>query len=738
MWLLLFLLGAGLGFSNQVTLPWAWQDKSMILLNHRYVLDVQLYNGRAMLELDAKGQPSSSIRDRYSLDNRLGRGSSGEVWLARDVLNDSRMYVLKRIFPPKHESGKRERYFGKVLQGELGFTRYVEAFYRTSQVTREAELWLVFEYEGVSLHTFLYDTDPKTGAVVRSKFWKRLRETLGFGAQLRREIAKQLVMALHNLTLHGIVHRDLKPANVLIQAEAHAVKLGDFGSAVDFHSQPPFSRQDHSLQYEPPEFQLGEGGGDEPLECSRFHPSFDAWSLGVLLLEMLLGTDRVFELSPAQTRTLARHHRAVHSSNHAVLDALREFGLDDLNKFNASVVRLDEMYHRGFYDDAANRQASHNELEFVFQLLQVDPRRRITMADALKHPYLSSKRSPRQGDGNGDGDGHTALLAAESFVCGSCHRVFSNYEGCHAHSTARKHDHSSLPACLAQITHTPSRQQLCESGTVLHFPLGAQYWCGSRGRKSYSEDFFHCSQDARVFAVADGHLGQAAARFATQQLVKRAASTSNLSQLFATVNQDLLSEFPHDRSGAAVTLAVFSPDRTTLTVANVGDVRAILCCGPGFLPVVLTVDHLASLERHRVTQLPGGQVSFKNGRDRIQGVLALSRSFGDRDFRPFVITEPHVVTVNLTSARFRFLVLASDGLIDAMSDLDICKLCRSELDQAESLQPVGAFPMSPTTTAQEEGAEEEEWYTRAATKLVLQARLRDQTSDNVGVAVIPL
>lgn len=706
MLLLLWVLGVGLGFSyHQVTLPWALQDKAVTLLNHRYVLDVQLYNGRAVLELD------SSSSSGYSLDNRLGRGSSGEVWLARDVLDDSRVYVLKRIFPPKHESGKRERYFGKVLQGEVGFTRYVEAFYRTSQTTREAELWLVFEYEGVSLHTFLYDTEPHTGAVVRSKFWKRLRETLGYGAQLRREIAKQLVGALHNLTRHGIVHRDVKPANVLIQAEAHAVKLGDFGSAVDAHSQPPFSRQDHSLQYEPPESQLD----DDP---QQFQASFDAWSLGVLLLEMLLGTDRVFDLSPAQTRLLARQQR------HTVLDALQAFGLDDVHAFNASVVRLDETYHRGFYDnDANNRQASHNELDFVFRLLQVDPRRRLNMADALKHPYLSSQ------DHDGDGDDHTAL-AADSFTCGSCQRVFSNYDGCHAHSTARKHHHPSLPACLAHTARSPSRRKLCEPGTVLHFPQGASYWCGSRGRKSYSEDFFHCSQDARVFAVADGHLGQFAARFATEQLVERATSHANLSHLFATVNHELLSKFPQDGSGAAVTLAVLSTDRTMLTVANVGDVRAILCCAPGFVPVVLTVDHLASLERQRVTQLPGGEVSFRNGRDRIQGVLALSRSFGDRDFRPFVTVEPHVAVVNLTLAKFRFLVLASDGLIDAMSDLDICKLCRFELDRAESVQFVGG-------TVQE-APEEEEWYTRAATQLVLQARLRDQTSDNVGVAVIPL
>ncbi len=46
---------------------------------------------------------------------------------------------------------------------------------------------------------------------------------------------------------------------------------------------------------------------------------------------------------------------------------------------------------------------------------------------------------------------------------------------------------------------------------------------------------------------------------------------------------------------------------------------------------------------------------------RVQGVLSISRSFGDRALRPFVIAEPDIQVHNLEEGD-DYLIMASDGI----------------------------------------------------------------------------
>ncbi|KAK7204782.1 kinase-like domain-containing protein, partial [Myxozyma melibiosi] len=99
-------------------------------------------------------------------------------------------------------------------------------------------------------------------------------------------LASQLFAGLHELHSLGYIHADLKPENILY-VPAHAslpgtVKIIDLGNAVakqdlvlyhdDFEIQ--------SLGYRAPEVILGDEGFDERV---------DIWSVGVILLELLVG-----------------------------------------------------------------------------------------------------------------------------------------------------------------------------------------------------------------------------------------------------------------------------------------------------------------------------------------------------------------------------------------------------------------------------------------------------------------
>lgn len=140
------------------------------------------------------------------------------------------------------------------------------------------------------------------------------------------------------------------------------------------------------------------------------------------------------------------------------------------------------------------------------------------------------------------------------------------------------------------------------------------------------------------------------------------------------------------RGGACGVVVVRSGD--ALYAAHCGDCRAVLCRRGE--PLRLTEDHKPNLprERKRVEAL-GGRVDFARcwrvivdpGDGRPASGLAVSRSFGDPDFKEplhLVIATPDVMRERLTPDD-AFIILASDGLWDVMSDKQACDIVAMQL-----------------------------------------------------------
>ncbi|MBA0872966.1 hypothetical protein Goshw_024350 [Gossypium schwendimanii] len=82
-------------------------------------------------------------------------------------------------------------------------------------------------------------------------------------------------------------------------------------------------------------------------------------------------------------------------------------------------------------------------------------------------------------------------------------------------------------------------------------------------------------------------------------------------------------------------------------------------------------DRPDELER---VEAAGGRVINWNGY-RVLGVLATSRSIGDQYLKPFVICKPEVTVREVTNGD-EFLILASDGLWDVVSNEVACRVVR--------------------------------------------------------------
>ncbi|KAE8687842.1 Protein phosphatase 2C 56 [Hibiscus syriacus] len=139
-------------------------------------------------------------------------------------------------------------------------------------------------------------------------------------------------------------------------------------------------------------------------------------------------------------------------------------------------------------------------------------------------------------------------------------------------------------------------------------------------------------------------------------------------------NNNHLEPVAPETAGSTAVVAIVSS--THIIVANCGDSRAVLHRGK--LPMPLSLDHKPDREdeQERI-EAAGGKVIQWNG-PRVSGVLAMSRSIGDRYLKPWIIPDPEVTFVR-RGKDDECLILASDGLWDVISNDEASEVARKRI-----------------------------------------------------------
>ncbi|KAI9004563.1 phosphatase 2C-like domain-containing protein [Phycomyces nitens] len=136
---------------------------------------------------------------------------------------------------------------------------------------------------------------------------------------------------------------------------------------------------------------------------------------------------------------------------------------------------------------------------------------------------------------------------------------------------------------------------------------------------------------------------------------------------------------PHDDR------AFWETQRYDIIVGHVGDTRILLCeSSSGEALALTTGDHHPGnpLEQDRLRKLAGYVTTDSWGDDRILGLLATSRAFGDAKLKRYgVSSEPDIVrhTVDLKNPA-AFMVLVTDGVTSVMSDQEVVDIVKQYKD----------------------------------------------------------
>ncbi|OVA14559.1 Protein phosphatase 2C (PP2C)-like domain [Macleaya cordata] len=228
---------------------------------------------------------------------------------------------------------------------------------------------------------------------------------------------------------------------------------------------------------------------------------------------------------------------------------------------------------------------------------------------------------------------------------------------------------------------------------------GRDFCLASRkGRREVMEDGYGIITDIMgdskqaFFGVFDGHGGRAAMEYVVENLGKNIISALGevvkrgedrqlekaIKQGYLTTDKDFLCQ---DVSSGACAATVLLKDGE-LYVANVGDCRVVL--SRNGVAHALTSDHHVNREDERFRiENSGGYLNCRNGVWRVQGSLAVSRAIGDLHLKEWIISEPEIEKLQLSSD-CEFLVIASDGLWDKVTNQEAVDLILREKGSTES------------------------------------------------------
>lgn len=153
----------------------------------------------------------------------------------------------------------------------------------------------------------------------------------------------QILNAVSYMHKRGVAHRDLKPENILFETQDgdSQVKIIDFGLSRKHSSKErPMSTIVGTPYYIAPE-----------VLRKQYSKSCDLWSVGVIAYILLCGYPPFNGAGNDET------HKAVLRGNYC-------FPGEDW------------------------KDISHEAMDFIYRLLQVDPQRRMTVEQALNHPWI--------------------------------------------------------------------------------------------------------------------------------------------------------------------------------------------------------------------------------------------------------------------------------------------------------------------------------------------------------------
>lgn len=291
-----------------------------------------------------------SSGNKYTKTIKLGEGTYGVVYKAKDQKGNE-IYALKKIRLQAEEEGIPSTAIREIsLLKELNHKNIVKLF---DVLHTPKKLTLVFEFVEQDLKKVIDATNGQ-----------------GLDIKLVKSYLYQLLKGIEYIHKHKVLHRDLKPQNLLISKD-NILKIADFGLARGYGI--PVKNYTHevvTLWYRAPDVLLG---------SKVYGTTVDIWSIGCIFAEMVTGKPLFMGKSePDQVKKIFKI-RGTPSDIYAP-------GLRDLPEWGVNENVIDNCPGEDIKKYVPSLDSEG--LDLLLKFIQIDPEKRISADEALKHPFF--------------------------------------------------------------------------------------------------------------------------------------------------------------------------------------------------------------------------------------------------------------------------------------------------------------------------------------------------------------
>lgn len=309
----------------------------------------------ATKSLDELQREINQLDDRYVLERIIGAGSYGVVIRAKDTKSNS-LVAIKRV---------NKEIFDEVILAK--------------RILREIKLLAHFNDDNIiGLRDILTPIEKDKFEhfyIVMDIMETDLKQVLRSGQVLTEAHVQffiyQALRSLFIIHSAGVIHRDITPANILVNTNCD-LKICDFGLAKEENDQGEYMTDYVTMRwYRAPELVM---------EDKYYSSQIDVWGIGCILGELLgsrplfQGKDRVNQLDK-------------------IIDVIGTPSEADIAAVGSSAAQkyLKKKGHRPSPDWRSRYpNASEEALDLLRRMLVFNPNKRITVREAMRHPFLES------------------------------------------------------------------------------------------------------------------------------------------------------------------------------------------------------------------------------------------------------------------------------------------------------------------------------------------------------------